>query len=149
MNFVVRTLSSATLLLLTAAPLFSQATGTVMGTVVEARTMRPLSGAQVQVVGTGIGALTNADGRFMLVNVAAGATTIRAGMIGHGSLEQPVTVSAGETTTLDFELEEQALALDEVVVTGTAGGEQRRAVGNVVSRIDAAAVTEMLPVPDV
>ena len=38
--------------------------------------------------------------------------------------------------SLNFELEPAALSLDEVVVTGTAGGEMRRSIGNAVATID-------------
>jgi len=43
-------------------------------------------------------------------------------------------------------LEGTAITLDEVVVTGTAGNEQKRALGNAVSKIAASAVTELAPV---
>ena len=41
---------------------------------------------------------------------------------------------------LDFLVTEAAIALDEVIVTGTAGGTRRRALGNTVARIDAGAL---------
>ena len=37
---------------------------------------------------------------------------------------------------------EQAIGLDEIVVTGTAGGQRRRAVGNVVTSLDVASRLE-------
>jgi TonB-linked SusC/RagA family outer membrane protein len=43
----------------------------------------------------------------------------------------------GQSVALDFQLETQALGLDEIVVTGTAGGVQRRAIGNVVATVSA------------
>ncbi len=124
-------------------------TGTITGQVVEARTQRPLAGAQVLIAGTGLGTLTNNAGRFMLVNVPAGTATVRVQMLGFGTAEQTVTVVSGETITVNFELAQQAIALDEVVVTGTAGGTQRRAVGNVVERLSAAEVLEVAPATDV
>src|SRR2546430_16126911 len=49
-----------------------QAEGRVIGRVVDARTSAPLSSARVYIVGTQIGVLTNADGRYELLGVAAG-----------------------------------------------------------------------------
>jgi len=122
--------------------------GTVEGQVTN-QAGRPLAGAQVFVQGTNIGALSDGDGRYRLANVPEGEVTIRVQLIGYATAERAATVAAGETVAVDFQLRERAIGLDEVVVTGTAGGEQRRAVGNVVSRIDAAAVTELAPIPDV
>ncbi|MEQ8331501.1 MAG: carboxypeptidase-like regulatory domain-containing protein, partial [Longimicrobiales bacterium] len=50
----------------------AQATGTLVGTVRDAASQRPLEAVQVYIGGTGIGALTNAAGRFLLLNVPAG-----------------------------------------------------------------------------
>src|SRR5216110_1882200 len=49
-----------------------QAEGRVIGRVVDARTSAPLSSARVYIVGTEIGVLTNADGRYELLGIAAG-----------------------------------------------------------------------------
>ncbi len=123
-----------------------QERGTVTGEIVDSRTQRPLSGVQVMVPGTGIGALSNAAGRFLLVNVPAGETTVRARLIGYRAEERTVTVRAGETANATFELHQEALALDEVVVTGTAGQARRREVGNSIAQLNLADVAE--PVAD-
>jgi TonB-linked SusC/RagA family outer membrane protein len=115
----------------------AQAQGSVTGRVVQSSTLRPLAGAQVSIPGTGIGALANNDGRFLLVNVPVGQHTVRAEIIGFGTQERSVTVTAGQSVAADFQLETQALGLDEIVVTGTAGGVQRRAIGNVVATVSA------------
>ena len=56
-----------------------------------------------------------------------------------------ITIAAGESVEREFAIVEEALALDEIIVTGTPGGTQRRALGNVVTRVDAEAVTERQP----
>jgi TonB-dependent starch-binding outer membrane protein SusC len=126
----------------TAPGLLAQETGTVTGTVSDVATGRPLSGVQVHVPGTAVSAVTRADGRYLLTNAAAGEIRVRARLIGYAAAEQPVLVTAGETAMLDLQLAAQAIALGEVVVTGTAGETERRAMGNVVSSINAAAITE-------
>jgi TonB-dependent starch-binding outer membrane protein SusC len=134
----------------TVAPLAAQnAAGTVRGRVVESGTMRPLNGVQVSIPGTNRGALTNASGDFILVGVPAGTHTVRAQFVGFTPAERAVTVTAGETAQLEFQLAQAAIALDEVVVTGTAGGSQRRAIGNAVTTVQAAEVTERAPISTV
>ena len=116
----------------------AQNTGTVTGLVRDAVTLAPLAGAQVAVEGTGIGGLVNNVGRFLLLNVPAGTQTINVTLIGYSAGSETVSVTAGGTSTVDFSLREQALSLEGVVVTGTAGQARRREVGNVVESIGSA-----------
>jgi TonB-linked SusC/RagA family outer membrane protein len=113
--------------------------GTVTGQVTDAETLQPLSEVHVSVADAETGVLTDEEGRYRL-QVAAGEVRIRASRIGYRTRTRTVTVSAGETTTLDINLQTSAIALDEIVVTGTAGGQQKRSLGNTVSEIDAAEV---------
>jgi TonB-linked SusC/RagA family outer membrane protein len=126
-----------------------QATGTIRGQVTDAVTMRPLSGVQVSVPGTGRGALANASGQFLILNVPTGSVTVRAEIIGYGTQEEQVTVVSGQVAQIDFRMAQSALELDAIVVTGTPGQTQKRALGNSVSQMDAAAVTEAIAVPNV
>jgi TonB-dependent SusC/RagA subfamily outer membrane receptor len=126
-----------------------QPTGVITGLVVAASDARPLASVQVSIPGTGLGVVSDSQGRYTISGVPAGEVTVRAQLLGYRTEERTVTVGSGETVNLDFQVSPQALDLDEIVVTGTAGGEQRRAVGNVVSRIDAAAVSEAIPIQDV
>jgi TonB-dependent starch-binding outer membrane protein SusC len=140
----------STILLLAAAALLApwaevahaQGAGTVRGTVREAGTDRPLSGVQVTVVGTARGALTNAQGGYLITGVPAGAQRLRAQLLGYGTQEQEVAVAAEASVVSDFRLSQSAIALDELVVTGTPGATQRRALGNAVSTVNAAEITE-------
>ena len=47
----------------------AQATGSLVGTVRDAASQRPLEAVQVYIGGTGIGALTNAAGRFLILRL--------------------------------------------------------------------------------
>ena len=131
-----------------ASPVRAQATGSVRGSVIS-EGGRPLAGAQVSIPGTGLGGLSNNAGQFLVVNVPVGVQTIRVDMIGYGAQEQQVTVSAGAAATLEIRLGESAITLDAIVVTGTAGGQQTRSLGNVVGRLSAAEVQEIAPVTNV
>ena len=123
--------------------------GTVRGTVTAANTMRPLGGAQISIPGTGQGSLTNSAGEFLIVNVPVGEQTVRVQMIGYNAAEEPVRIAEGQVVTVDFQLSESAIALDEIVVTGTAGAVQKRAIGNTVAQINASDVMEVASISNV
>jgi TonB-dependent starch-binding outer membrane protein SusC len=135
-------LSAALLLTLGAGPALGQDTGVIRGTVVDATTERPLSGVHIAVVGTNRGALSNAAGEFLLLNVPTGTYTIRAEMIGYGAGTREVTVRAGEPTQVALRLSVSAVAMDEIIVTGTAGGTSKRTLGNSVTTVNAAQLTQ-------
>ena len=133
--------------LLTACLLVAPGVGAqqLTGRVTDQLSGEPLAAVQVFIAGSGIGALSQQNGRYLLLNVPAGTHTLTAERIGYRSVTQQATVSAGETVVQDFVLNETALGLDEIVVTGTPGGTQRRAIGNSVATVEAAAVTRAVP----
>jgi len=135
-------------LLVAAGPTAAQQTGTITGTVTT-EAGNPVSGAQVTLVGTPRGTLTNARGAFILGNVPAGEWQVRVAALGHRSATQTVQLAVGQTATIQVSLSISAIDLDELVVTGTVGGTERRAIGNVVSNIRAAEIVEMAPIRDV
>ena len=111
--------------------------GTIVGRVTDARTGSGIQNATVQVEATRLAGTTNTDGRFRIANVPAGAHNVVVLRLGFASAHRAVTVVAGQDISVDVGLQVSAVELDQVVVTGTAGGEARRAIGNVVARIDA------------
>ncbi|MDQ6888087.1 MAG: SusC/RagA family TonB-linked outer membrane protein [Gemmatimonadota bacterium] len=134
--------------LLLATPGFARAQeGVVAGTVLVEGSQRPLGGAQVSIAGQpGKGAFSDASGRFRITGVTGDQVTVSARLIGYGPRSQVARVGA---TNVRIELPVRALDLDRVVVTGTAGGEQRRAIGNSVATVNAADVLANTPVPSV
>lgn len=116
-------------------PLLAQAggTGTIVGTVIDGTTAQPLAGATVNVEGTSVSSLTEANGRFILVNVPAGARAVQVRMIGFGAQSQAVAVVANQTATLDFQLQSEALLLEGVVAVGYGTQSRRDVTGSIVS----------------
>ena len=112
-------------------------TGRITGRVVDASTNRPLVGVQVFVPPTGIGNLTDQDGRYLLQNVPVGENRVTAQLVGFKEAAATVTVTAGQTATANLALEETAIALDEIVITGAGVATQRRKLGNTIASIDA------------
>ncbi len=126
--------------------LFAQQ-GIITGTVVDAETGNPLPGVNVILLDTRYGAATSSEGTFTIERIPPGTYTIEARFIGFRAVRQEVTVEADITTNVDIQLRESVLPLDEVVVTGSPGGEQRRAIGHSVSRISASETLELTHVP--
>jgi len=120
--------------------------GTIRGTVIDANTQRPIAGAQVLVPGTNRQVLSNENGQYLLVGVPAGTRVVRVVMLGYGAAERTVDVVADQTTTLNFSLTASAIDLEEIVVTGSAGGTERRRLGNALSSVSVDRVVEHAPV---
>jgi TonB-dependent starch-binding outer membrane protein SusC len=118
----------ATVFAIAAVPALAvaQEQGTVAGTAVDAATQRPLAGVQISIVGTRFGTLTSQEGRFVITNVPAGSHEVRATLIGYARGSQQVTLSAGETVTVNFSLRETAIELEGIVVNPITGREERR-----------------------
>ena len=115
----------------------SQQTGTVTGRIIDAATQQPLPGAQIVVVGTTLGTLTNQEGRFLIPNVPSGARQIRAVLLGYGQAVEDVNVPAGGTAVVDFELATSAIELEGLVVSTITGEAQRaRELGTNVGKIN-------------
>jgi len=129
--------------------LAQQQVGTVVGRVVDVSSQQPLSGVQVYLAVGEAGTLTGPNGRYLLTNVPAGTHQIRFELLGYRRQDAEVTVRPNESIELNMELRVEALALDAIVVTGTAGGTQRRAVGNVVERMDVSELVEITPAQSV
>lgn len=132
------------LLLFVFLPAETQAQATVRGTVTNADG-DPLIGAQVQVVGTSMGAVTDASGRYQITGVSTGPTQLDAQYLGYRTQTRNVPLASGGNT-VDFELSPAPVELDAIVVTGTAGRVQKRSLGNAISQINAADVLEKAPV---
>ena len=124
-------------LLVTARDGVAQGTGTIQGTITDARTGRALVGVQVQVVGTRFIVVTDRDGQYSMVGIPVGSTELRVTRIGFSPATQSLTITLNSTATQDFQLASSALELEGVVVTAT-GEQLRREVGNTIATINVA-----------
>jgi len=138
----VTLLAMAAGLLFQSQSLAAQAQGTITGVVIDAATLRPMSSVQVHIPSVQMGTLTNDSGRFLLLNVASGVYTLRAEQVGYGSVEQSVTVSSGQTLTVNLELSTVAIDLGELVVSIDAVAARRMEFGTDIERFDAGAEVE-------
>ncbi|MEJ7812491.1 MAG: SusC/RagA family TonB-linked outer membrane protein [Gemmatimonadaceae bacterium] len=118
-------------------PLAAQETGgTVRGTVRDSSTSLAIAAAQVVVVGSTRGAVTNDAGQFTLRGVPAGAVTVRVQRIGFAPADRRVIVAAGDTAVADIALRPIAVRLSEVVSLGY-GTSSRQDVSSAISSVSA------------
>ena len=108
------------------ASVSAQGSGTIAGRVLDQATQAPVIGAQVMVVGSQRGSMTDGEGRYTISGVPAGTHEVRARRVGYGLATQRVTVSDGATATADFTLATSAARLEEVVVNAVTGQAERR-----------------------
>lgn len=105
--------------------------GTITGAVTTADGGRPVSGAQVSVLGTSRGGVTGEDGRYTIV-VDPGTYRLRVRRIGFSpDSASGVVVTAGGITTQDFQMKAQATVLGEVVSIGYGTTQARDLTGSV------------------
>lgn len=106
-----------TLSLFAVSQAFAGTTGKVSGVVKDAQTGEVLPGANVVVIGTRLGATTDVDGAYFILNVPPGILAVQASMVGYAKVTQTdVRVKIDQTAKLNFELREEALQGDEILV---------------------------------
>jgi TonB-linked SusC/RagA family outer membrane protein len=115
-------------------PAVLRAQGTVTGQVTTAETNEPLSDARVMVVNTSLIVPTGADGRYTIRNAPTGNIEVRVLRVGYQEQKKAVAVSAGASVTVNFQMKQAIVQLQEIVTTAT--GDQRRVeIGNAVSTL--------------
>ncbi|HET7372704.1 MAG TPA: SusC/RagA family TonB-linked outer membrane protein [Gemmatimonadaceae bacterium] len=125
-----------------ASPAYAQATGTITGRVADRQTQRPLVGAQVRIVGSTRGAITNDSGTYRIINVPTGNVQLAVQRLGYGPQTRTVAVSSGGTTTADFAMSTAVTTLDVLTVTATGQTERSRENGAPTATIDSASLNK-------
>jgi len=116
-NLVTNLLLAA--LLIMSSPLFGQSgVGKLSGKVIDAATKEPLIGANVVIVNTNLGAATNVNGEYFILNVPPGSYNARISYVGYSpKVITDVRVVGGITFELDVQLS-TGLELNVVEITG-------------------------------
>jgi hypothetical protein len=100
-------------------PIFAQV-GKISGVVKDASTGEALIGANVLIEGTTIGAATNVDGYFVILNIPPGTYSLKASMVGYApGIIQGTRINIDQTTEANFNLSSNTFQTDEVVVIAT------------------------------
>jgi outer membrane receptor protein involved in Fe transport len=98
---------------------FAQDGGKISGRIYDSTTNQILIGANVIVKGTKLGATTDVDGSYFILNVVPGSYEVTASLIGYQTVtQQNVIVNINRTTTVDFYLQETAVDIGrEIIIT--------------------------------
>lgn len=110
--------------------------GTVSGTVYDARTGEELPGVNIFISELARGAATDVNGNYTIEDVPFGEYNVRISFIGYKQLNQTLNVN-DENLTLNFELSEDLVGLEELIVTGQGSGVERSRLSTNVTTISA------------
>ena len=95
----------------------AQGSGKIMGVVSDKSTGEPLPGVNILIENTRMGASTDIDGYYVILNVPVSSFTLRANYIGYKDVVmEKVKVSVGITSEQNFQLEPTVLEMGEVIV---------------------------------
>ena len=98
------------------ASVWAGTSGKVTGVITDVSTKEPLPGANVIIEGTSLGAATDLNGRFIILNVRPGLFTVRTTMMGYREVRiSDVRVRIDLTTTVDAQLTPTVLESGEAV----------------------------------
>ncbi len=128
------------LALLTTSVVFAQ-TGTLTGSVYDERTGDSLPGVNLFLQELERGTATDVDGDYMIENIPHGTYTIVVSFIGYDSITEQIVIDSAEKT-LDFELSESLVGLEEVVVTALGRERERRSLAYTIQSVDSEQLRE-------
>lgn len=108
----------------------------IIGHVVDAVTQEHIPGITIQIKGTNFGTSTDATGHYFLRNVKPGKLTLIMRGVGYLSQEKTVVVEKNKVTEVNFEAQEDAVNIDEVVVTANRQATLRRLAPTIVNVVN-------------
>ena len=92
--------------------------GTIKGKITDAETKTPLIGANVFIIGTQMGAFTDLEGNFTILDVSVGSYTLKFTYIGYKTVSKTdIIVKSKRTTFVEAELKMTAIESEEIIVT--------------------------------
>ena len=96
---------------------FAQQTGKIVGNVIDGKTNEPVVGANIYLVDTNLGASTDEEGDFFIINVPPGTYNLEAQMVGYGTVrKEGLRVSMNRTAATEIELNPTLLEGEVIVV---------------------------------
>ncbi len=97
--------------------------GKISGKINDAVTGEPLIGANIVILGTNIGTASDLEGKYFLSNVPAGSYTIKVSYLGYDPQQLDFQISDNQHLVLNFKLNVVSIAIEEVVITAQASGQ--------------------------
>jgi outer membrane receptor protein involved in Fe transport len=113
--FIILNIGILTVLL--SSMLSAQTTGKISGIITDAQTGEPLIGVNVVVMGTSLGAATDIEGSFFIINIPAGKYNIQISMVGYEKIiQRDIVVNSNRTVAADFKLKPSAVEQAPVII---------------------------------
>jgi outer membrane receptor protein involved in Fe transport len=95
-------------------------TGKIAGKVTDAQTKEALIGANIVIEGTSLGAASDVNGEYFIINIPPGKYTVHTSMVGYAPVSvASVSVYADQTSRIDFDLESHSVQVNGVTVVAS------------------------------
>ncbi|MFA5404515.1 MAG: TonB-dependent receptor, partial [Ignavibacteria bacterium] len=121
--FKIILLSLFAFLLLSPLNTFSQSTGSIGGRVTDAKDNTPLIGATIKIEGSKMGAITDDNGEYVILNVDVGVYGVECSYMGYDTKRQKdIRVSVDQRTKANFELSTGEIVTKVIEVEGERKG---------------------------
>ena len=117
-------------------PELKKSDANIIGHVLDKKTKDHLPYITIALKGTTIGTVTDATGHYFLKNLPEGNFILEVSSVGYKTVTRNVTLKKGKTLEEDFEIEEDAIALDGVVVSANRSETTRRMAPTLVNVVD-------------
>ncbi len=138
-------LTALVLVFVAASMALGATTGKITGVITDAQTGEPLVGATVLVDGTNLGASTDTEGHYLILNVPVGDYTLRISSVGYATLEvSEVRVSVDLATYQDQTLSSQATDIGKTI---TVVAERKLIIKDKTTTVDVVSRDELLALP--
>lgn len=115
---------------------FNSSDANLFGHVIDKKTGEHLSFINIILKGTTIGTTTDMSGHYFLKNLPEGTFTVEASALGFKPQSRQVTLKKGKTLEVNFEITEDVVALDGVVVSADRGETTRKLSPALVQVVD-------------
>ena len=128
--------------------IFAQGTTTIRGVVRDSTTRDPLPGANIVIMGTGLGTASDLYGRYSLDNIPIGDILIRVSYVGYKTTEEKIKTVPNKTMEIEFRLTPESIEGQEVVITAQAKGQteainQQLTANAIVNIVSSARIQEL------
>ena len=108
----------------------------IVGHIIDKNTGKHVPYVNIVLKGTTIGTTTDDSGHYFLKNLPAGTFTMEVSTLGYKTVTRTVTLKKGKTMEENFDIEEDLIALDGVVVSANRNETTRRMAPTLVNVID-------------
>ncbi len=123
--------------------LIAGTTGKLAGRVTDAESGEPLPGVNILLEGTYLGASTDLEGEYFIINIPPGTYTVKAVYVGYSEeIIQKIQINADRTTKIDFLLSSALLKTDAIVIVAEKELIQKDLTGS-MSTVSANDIAEM------